>query len=94
MSQGAGHRGVIHSSPLVKKQNLCYATHTFTIDSMREKSNQQTIRLSAVVSGHIIDGSVSFSPAPRPGILSELAKFEARRILTAMVQEEIEAGRL
>jgi hypothetical protein len=61
---------------------------------MREKSNQQTIRLSAVVSGHLIDGSVSFSPAPQLGILSELAKFEARRILTAMVQEEIEAGRL
>ena len=61
---------------------------------MRTKSNQQTIKLSAIVSGHVIDGTVSFSPAPQPGILSELAMFEARRILTAMVEEEIAAGRL
>jgi hypothetical protein len=93
-SEGAMSQGAGPSYPLVRNQNLCYATHTFTIRSMREKSNQQTIRLSAVVSGHIIDGTVSFSPAPQPGVLLELAKFEARRILTAMVQEEIEAGRL
>jgi hypothetical protein len=61
---------------------------------MHQKPNQQTIQLSAIVSGHLIDGTVTFSPAPQPGILSELAKFEARRILTAMVQEDIAAGRL
>jgi hypothetical protein len=61
---------------------------------MSEKPNQQTIQLSAIIAGHVIDGKVTFSPAPEPGILSELAKFEARRILTAMVEEEIAAGRL
>ena len=61
---------------------------------MHQKPTQQTIQLSAIVSGHVIDGKVTFSPAPQPGILSELAKFEARRILTAMVEEEIAAGRL
>jgi hypothetical protein len=61
---------------------------------MNQKTSQQTIRLSAMVSGHLIGGTVTFSPAPEPGILSELAKFEARRILTAIVEEEIAAGRL
>ena len=62
---------------------------------MNKKPTQKTIQLSAIVSGHVIDGKVTFSPAPQPGILSELAKFEARRILTAIwSQEEIEAGRL
>ena len=61
---------------------------------MHQKPTQKTIQLSAIVSGHIIDGTVTFSPAPPPGIFSELAKFEARRILTQMVEEEIAAGRL
>ena len=61
---------------------------------MNKKRNQKTFRLSAIVCGHIINGTVAFSPAPQPGILSELAKFEARRILTHMVEEEIAAGRL
>jgi hypothetical protein len=61
---------------------------------MSERQTHQTIQLSTIVSGHVIDGKVTFSPAPEPGILSELAKFEARRILTAMVEEEIAAGRL
>ena len=61
---------------------------------MSAKPNQQIVQLSAIIAGHVIDGKVTFSPAPKPGILSELAKFEARRILTAMVEEEIAAGRL
>ena len=61
---------------------------------MDKKPNQKTFRLSAIVSGHIISGTVAFSPAPQPGILTELAKFEAERILTHMVSEEIAAGRL
>jgi hypothetical protein len=61
---------------------------------MSAKQNQQVVRLSGIVAGHIIDGTVTFSPAPPPGVLTELAKFEARRILTRMVTEEIEAGRL
>jgi hypothetical protein len=61
---------------------------------MNEKSPQQIIRLSTIVSGHIIDGTVTFSPAPQSGVLSELAKFEAERILTQIVSDEIENGRL
>jgi hypothetical protein len=61
---------------------------------MSQKSNQKTFRLSTIIEGNIIDGSVSFSPAPLPGILTELARFEAERILTHMVTEEIRSGRL
>ena len=61
---------------------------------MYQKPTQQTIQLSAIVSGHLIDGKVTFSPAPTPGILSELAKFEAQRILIHVIEEEIAAGRL
>ena len=55
---------------------------------------QQVVHLSAIISGHIVSGTVSFSPAPTTGILSELAKFEAQRIFTNIVMEEIEAGQL
>lgn len=61
---------------------------------MDQKPTQKTFRLSTIVSGHIITGTVAFSPAPQPGILTELARFEAERILAHMVSEEIEAGRL
>jgi len=83
------------SYPLLKKEILCYATHTpLTLWRMHPKPTQQIIQLNAIVSGHLIGGTVTFSPAPEPGILSELAKFEAHRILTAVVEEEIAAGRL
>lgn len=67
--------------------------HSFDV-RMNQKSTQQIVRLSAIISGHIIDGTVTFSPAPEPGVLAELAKFEAQRILSDMVSEEIAAGRL
>jgi hypothetical protein len=73
---------------------LLVCTSDLNSRRMDKKPSQQIIRVGAIVSGHIIDGTVTFSPAPQPGILSELAKFEARRILTHMVEEEIEAGRL
>jgi hypothetical protein len=61
---------------------------------MAKKPSQKTFRLSTIIDGNIIDGKVSFFPAPLPGILTELARFEAERILTHMVAEEIAAGRL
>ena len=61
---------------------------------MIQNTTQQIVRLSAIVSGHIIDGTVTFSPAPDPAVLSELAKFEAQRILAHVVCEEIKAGRI
>ena len=78
--------------------NACiFATATsahLTEHFMAAKQNQQVVRLSGIVAGHLINGTVTFSPAPPPGIFAELAKFEAERILTDMVIEEIEAGRL
>jgi hypothetical protein len=56
---------------------------------MSQKPTQEIIHLAGVIGGHLVDGTVSFSPAPSTGILSELAKFEARRIFTALVEEEL-----
>ena len=61
---------------------------------MNETETKQTIHLSAIISGRLIDSKVTFSPAPPPGVLGELAKFEARRLLAHVVEEEISAGRL
>lgn len=61
---------------------------------MPRKPSQKTFRLNTLVNGHLIAGAVRFSPAPEPGILTELARFEAERLLEQMVQEEVKAGRL
>jgi hypothetical protein len=61
---------------------------------MTTKPTQKIFHLNAVIDGHIIAGQVSFSPAPRRGILTEIARFEAERILEQMVREEISAGRI
>jgi hypothetical protein len=58
---------------------------------MNKKPNQKTFRLSTIISGQLIAGTVAFSPAPEPGILTELARFEAQRILVHLVREEMEA---
>jgi hypothetical protein len=61
---------------------------------MRQKSTTQIVRLGAIVNDQMVDGTVTFSPAPQPGILTELARFEAQRIFARMIEEEIQAGRL
>jgi hypothetical protein len=61
---------------------------------MNETETKQIVRLTTVFSGHLIDGTVTFSPAPREGVLSELATFEAQRIFSHVVKEEVDAGRL
>jgi hypothetical protein len=61
---------------------------------MRTKPTTKVFPLNAIIEGHIISAAVSFSPAPAPGILTEVARFEARRILEHLVREEIRAGRL
>ena len=58
------------------------------------KPNHQTIQLCGIVAGRLISGTVTFSPALRPGVLSELAKFEAQRLLAHLVEEDIRTGRL
>jgi hypothetical protein len=61
---------------------------------MTPKSNETSYHLNALLDGRIICGSVTFSPAPPPGILTELAKFEAQLLLAQLVEEDIQAGRL
>jgi hypothetical protein len=61
---------------------------------MPQKPTQKVFHLNAVIDNHIIAGFVAFSPAPDPGILTELARFEAQRILEQQVREEISSGRL
>ena len=56
---------------------------------MNKKSTTKVFTLSTIVAGHLIQGRVSFSPAPEPGIMTELARFEAERMLTQAVTEDI-----
>ena len=61
---------------------------------MDNNPNTKVFTMSTIISGQIIRGEVSFSPAPKPGIMTELARFEAQRIVSDIVGEEIQAGRL
>jgi len=61
---------------------------------MRTKSKEKIFTLNTVIDGHIIRGEVRFSPAPEPGIMTEVARFEAECLLAQMVRENIAAGRL
>ena len=61
---------------------------------MADKQTKKTFRLNTVIDGRLISGFVSFSPAPRPGILTEIARLDAERILEDMVREKIASGRL
>ena len=74
---------------------MCYVSSAIIFNMhKRTKTTQQIVHLSTIVGGHIIHGTVTYSPAPEYGIMSELAKFEAERMLTNLVEEEIAAGRL
>jgi len=59
-----------------------------------KETKQKTFHLNAVIDGHLISGTVALSPAPQPGIFTELARFEAERVLAHAVREAIAAGRL
>ena len=61
---------------------------------MEIKPTPKIFRLNTVIASRIICGYVAFSPPPPPGVLTELARFEAERLLTHQVREEITAGRL
>jgi hypothetical protein len=55
---------------------------------------QKTFHLNTVVDGKVIAGFVSFSPAPKSGILTEVARLDAERIFADMVSEDLAAGRI
>jgi hypothetical protein len=61
---------------------------------MADKQTQKTFHLNAVIDGRLISGFVSFSPAPSRGILTEIARLDAERILEDTVRQDIAAGRL
>jgi hypothetical protein len=76
-------------------QIFCYATQAKTfLPPMDQKPRKKVFTLNTLIDGHIIRGHVAFSPAPEPGIMTELARFEAERLLTHTVREEIASGRL
>ena len=61
---------------------------------MAEKQTPKVFHLNTVISGRLIRAVVSFSPAPEPGILTELARLEAERLLVDCVSEDLSRGRL
>ena len=61
---------------------------------MPQKPSQKLFHFNAIIDGHLVSGDVAFSPAPQPGIFTELARFEAQRALEDLVREEIAAGRI
>jgi len=61
---------------------------------MDTKTRAKTFTLNALIDGHVIRGQVSVSPAPEPGVMTELARFEAERALAHAVRDAIKAGRL
>jgi hypothetical protein len=61
---------------------------------MDTKPKQKVFALSTIINGHIIEGQVVFSPPPEPGIMTELARFEAERMLGHVVSDDITSGRL
>jgi hypothetical protein len=79
---------------LYKFRVSCYAIRATNPLSMDTKPRQKVFTLNAIVDGHIIRGEVCFSPAPDPGIMTEVARFEAERLLAQMVREEIAGGSL
>ena len=61
---------------------------------MSTKPKGKTFTLNTIIDGHIIRGQVRFSPAPEPGIMTEIARLDAERLLAQVVRDEIADGRL
>jgi hypothetical protein len=88
------HRG---SRALLKIYFFCYASRAQSPnpgDMPNKKPTTKSFRLNAVIDGHLIADRVLLSPRPTPGIMTEVARFEAERLLVHLVRQEIEAGRL
>ena len=66
----------------------------FLLPNMTKKPNEKIFHMISIIDGRVIDGTVKFSPAPLPGVLTELARFEAERMLLHSVEQDITAGRL
>lgn len=56
---------------------------------MPRKTIEKTFGLNAVINGHLVAGFVSISPAPQPGILTEVARLDAERIFAETVRADL-----
>ncbi len=73
----------------------CYATDAFLpLLFMPQKHTQKIFHLNALIDGRIVRAAITFSPAPLPGIFTELARFEAQRLLALSVRHAIRSGDL
>lgn len=61
---------------------------------MHQTPTTKIFALTMLIDGNLISGCVSFSPAPEPAIMTELARFEAERILAQLVTEDIATGHI
>lgn len=82
----------VDNAALPRNEILWYATRAVTSPTMLKKPNQKTFHLNAIIDGRIIRGYVAFSPAPQSGILTEVARFDAERLLTHLIRQEISHG--
>jgi hypothetical protein len=61
---------------------------------MPQRQTAKTFHLNTVIGDRLITAVVSFSPAPPEGVLTEIARLDAERLLAACVSEDIVGGRL
>jgi hypothetical protein len=61
---------------------------------MLRKTIEKTFALNAVIDGHLVAGFVSFSPAPEPGVLTEVARLDAERIFAEAVRADLSSEAL
>jgi riboflavin synthase alpha subunit len=61
---------------------------------MGSNPKEKVFTLNTIIDGHLIRGHVVFSPAPEPGVLTEVARLEAELLLGQLVRSEIADGRL
>ena len=61
---------------------------------MDKKPNNKVFTIGTIIEGKMIQGEVLFSPAPEPGIMTEIAAFDAERLVSRLVAEDILSGRL
>ncbi len=59
---------------------------------MPRKAKPKVFHLNAILDGHLVAGRVAFSPPPEPGIMTEIARFEAERMIAALVEDTIDSA--
>jgi hypothetical protein len=91
---GAAKLAKLSTVPFSRNQKAGTLPVQNNLTDMAQRPNKKIFHLNALIDGHLIIGTVRFSPAPQPGIFTELARFEAERMLAQLVREEIARGGL